>query len=253
MEISQLLGDHVHIWQINLDRLEPYQALFWEILSQDEKKLADRYYFDQKRRWFILRRGFLRTQLARYLSVTADSLRFEYSKYGKPVLESKKQVSIEFSISNSFEMALFSFTIGRKIGIDIEKRRDDIDPIDLAERYFSPFEKAALSALPSNQRIAGFFRCWSRKEAFIKAHGAGLWLPLDQFDVSLAPGEPAKVVATRDELEPADQWGLVDIQVDPNFEAALAVYGPIPELQFFGEAEFQFSEPNRYSSTEVMK
>jgi len=231
---SQSLNvDQVHIWLVNLDLLGACQAFFWELLSEQEKAQANGFYFEQKRSWFIARRGFLRVKLSTYLGQPAGSLRFRHMKYGKPFLDEPKLSHLEFNISHSYEMALFAFALDRQIGIDLERRRDDFDPLDLAERFFSPTELKALQSLPADRRVRGFFKCWTRKEAFIKACGNGLWMPHDQFDVSVSPDEPARLLATRGDLEPPDAWSLIEIPVWPEFEAALVAHGPTPEIKCF--------------------
>ncbi len=109
--------------------------------------------------------------------------------------------------------------------MDLERERLDFDLLELAERFFSPREQAELNALPVERRTQAFFLGWTRKEAFIKAHGEGLSLPLEQFDVSLTPGEPARLVATRAGLEAPEEWSLFNLEPAPGFRAALAVRG----------------------------
>jgi 4'-phosphopantetheinyl transferase len=107
--------------------------------------------------------------------------------------------------------------------------------LKLAERFFSAGERAELSALPPAIRPQAFFLGWTRKEAFIKAHGEGLSLPLDHFDVSLTPGEPARLEATRAGLEAPDQWSLINLEPAPDYLAALAVRGRGFELHCWTE------------------
>jgi len=117
---------------------------------------------------------------------------------------------------------LLAFAEGRQVGIDVEKLRRDFATSEIAERFFSIAEREALRALPQDQRHEAFFRCWTRKEAFIKALGEGLSHPLDQFDVSLAPGGPAVLLATRPDAQEAKRWKLWNIYVPGDYAAALA-------------------------------
>jgi 4'-phosphopantetheinyl transferase len=116
------------------------------------------------------------------------------------------------------------------IGVDLEHLRSDIDYLALAEHFFSNAERAELNALPLAIRRQAFFLCWTRKEAYIKAHGEGLALPLDHFDVSLTPGKPARLLATREGLEAPDQWSLFNLEPAPDYLAALAVRGKSYDL-----------------------
>src|SRR5208283_6416 len=130
--------------------------------------------------------------------------------------------TLDFNVSHTAGLALLAFARGRKIGIDVERIRRDFGTAEIAERFFSKAERAALRELPQEQRHEAFFRCWTRKEAFIKALGEGLSHPLDQFDVSLAPGQPAALLAARPHAEEVTRWSLWDLQVPGDYSAALA-------------------------------
>jgi phosphopantetheine--protein transferase-like protein len=149
----------------------------------------------------------LRDILGRYLGVPPSELGFRYSAYGKPALAAGFDgVGVRFNISHSHEMALLAVTCHREIGVDIEYLGREIRGEEIAEHFFSTHERASLRALPAAAKHEAFFNCWTRKEAYIKAHGEGLSLPLDQFDVSLAPGEPAALLATRSDPREALRW-----------------------------------------------
>ena len=138
--------------------------------------------------------------------------------------------SYDFNLSHSRGLALFAFARQVDIGVDLEHLRSDVNHLALAEHFFSAAERAELNALPLAIRHQAFFLCWTRKEAYIKAHGEGLSLPLDHFDVSLTPGEPARLVATRAGLEAPDQWSLFNLEPAPDYLAALAVRGKDHDL-----------------------
>ena len=202
----------------------------WQTLSTDEQERANRYRFARDRQAFITRRGRLRLILGRYLGLDPASLQFSYNPYGKPALQPEAAGQLCFNLSHSQGLALFAFARQVDIGVDLERLRSDFDHLELAERFFSAGERAELNALPLESRPQAFFLCWTRKEAFIKAHGEGLSLPLDHFDVSLTPGEPARLVATRAGLETPDQWSLFNLEPAPDYLAALAVRGRGYEL-----------------------
>jgi 4'-phosphopantetheinyl transferase len=111
------------------------------------------------------------------------------------------------------------------VGIDIERIRSDLEVGEIADRFFSRREVAMLQTLPTEEQRQAFFRCWTRKEAYLKARGEGLSLPLDQFDVSLAPGEPAAVLGIRPDSSEGSRWSLQELTLAPGYEAALAVEG----------------------------
>jgi 4'-phosphopantetheinyl transferase len=220
---SVLPPGEIHVWQRSLecnpDELESCRRL----LSPDETERAARFRFTQDRVEFIVARGTLRALLKSYLGRPHDSLQFIYSQFGKPELaETLEQQRIEFNVSHSGGVALLAFARDRRIGIDIEQVRRDFSTLEISERFFSEAERDALRQLPLEQRPEAFFRCWARKEAFIKALGEGLSHPLDSFDVSLMPGEPAQLLATRPDDEVAKRWAMWEMSVPKGYAAALA-------------------------------
>ena len=216
----------VHVWRADLDPSASCVERLQYILSADELQRAARFHFPQDRRRFTVARGVLRDILGRYLGVPPSALGFRYNAYGKPALaDVADEEGLRFNISHSDEMALFAVTCGREVGVDIEHLRTAIACEDIAEHFFSARERAGLRALPAEVKHRAFFNCWTRKEAYIKAHGEGLSLPLDQFDVSLAPGEPAALLATRSDPREALRWSLRVLTPGPDYVAAVAVEG----------------------------
>jgi 4'-phosphopantetheinyl transferase len=197
-----------------------------ESLSADELERAARFHFPEHRRRYTVARGVLRDILGRYLAVPPAALAFSYSAYGKPALAQQFEATGErFNISHSHEMALFAVTCGREIGVDIEYLGRQVRAEEIAEHFFSAHERAVLRRLPTTAKHEAFLNCWTRKEAYIKAHGEGLSLPLDQFDVSLAPGDPAALLATYHEPQEVLRWSLCALRPAPGYVAALAVEG----------------------------
>jgi 4'-phosphopantetheinyl transferase len=225
----------VHVWRSSLDLPPATLESLWQTLSADEQARANRYRFARDRQWFIARRGRLRLILGRYLGLDPAGLQFSYNPYGKPALQPEARGQLCFNLSHSQGLALFAFARQVNIGVDLEHLRSDFNHLELAERFFSTRERAELSAIPPAMRPPAFFLCWTRKEAFIKAHGEGLSLLLDRFDVSLTPGEPARLVATRAGLEAPDQWSLFNLEPAPDYLAALAVQGQGCELHCWAE------------------
>lgn len=218
-----LSDNEVHVWHQTLASESAEVEILGNLLSTDELQRARRFRFDTDRREYSVSRGTLRALLGSYLNLSPQALRFSYSEFGRPRLLADSLAStLDFNVSHSCDVALIAFARGRKIGIDVEKVRRDFETGEIAERFFSTAERAALRELPGEQRQEAFFRCWTRKEAFIKALGEGLSHPLDQFDVSLAPGLPAALLATRPDAHEVTRWKLWDIQVPAHFAAALA-------------------------------
>ncbi len=218
----------MHVWLVELDQPEPEVQRLRRLLSADERARADRFHFERDRRRFTVTRGALRTVLAEYLEVNTADVRFAYQTFGKPVLADRRGPC--FNVSHSGALALIGVTGAREIGVDLEEKRPLDDLLQIARHYFSEAERRALEALPVGLRQDGFFNCWTRKEAFIKASGEGLSVPLHAFDVSLAPGEPARLLATRTG-RPLGGWRLYGLEPGPGYVGAIAVEGEASPLE----------------------
>ena len=216
--------DEVHLWRIDLAAVAVGEKRWLQILSPDERTRAARFHFSHDRQHFAATRALLRTILASYIASEPAELVFRYSEKDKPSLALVGN-QVEFNVSHSGTMALLAFARGRALGVDVEKIREDFDPDALAHRFFSSEEQHQLGAIPPLERYHGFFRCWTRKEAYIKAKGAGLSLPLDQFDVSLRAGDENALLATRPDIAEAALWSLQDVPAGEGYVAALCVQG----------------------------
>lgn len=221
-----LARDEVHVWLLALDQSPSRIQSLMAILSADEQNRANRFHFQRDRDHFIVARGTLRTILGRYLGKEPEALRFSYTYYGKPALEKEFEgESLRFNLSHSHGLALLAVTRDREIGVDIERVRAGMADEQIAERFFSDKEVGVLRGLPRDLQDRAFFDCWTRKEAYIKARGEGLSMPLALFDVSLAPGEPAALIETRGEPLESERWSMRELIADPDFAAAIAVEG----------------------------
>lgn len=229
-----LPSGEVHVWRVGLEQLPDLHDGFLRTLAQDERARADRFHFEKHRRHFIVSRGFLRSLLARYLETAPEDVRFSYGTYGKPALDGEHHTSrLRFNASHSGEIAVYAFVQDHEVGIDVEYIKEDFESEGIAERFFSAYEVQTLTALPEPQKAEAFFRCWTRKEAFIKALGSGLSHPLDQFDVTLTPDEPAALLRIHHDPESVSRWSLFDLDVGDGYAAALAVEGAVHTLNRF--------------------
>jgi 4'-phosphopantetheinyl transferase len=224
-----LKSDEVHVWRADLDQEPATIRTLSEILTPDERQRAERFYFQKDREHFTVARGVLRIIFSRYLNISPELIRFSYNQYGKPALDDPLgDASLRFNLSHSHGMALYAFTRGREIGLDIEFIREDFASLEIAESFFSPKEVEMLRALSSEHQCAAFFNCWTRKEAYIKALGEGLSHPLHRFTVSFIAGEPAALLSTDDDPEESSRWSLIELTPGPGYVAALAVSGRAP-------------------------
>jgi 4'-phosphopantetheinyl transferase len=221
-----LENDEVHVFCLTLTLEDSLIARMLPILSQDERSRAERFRVESDRDHFIAARALLRSILALYLQVEPDQLRFRYNAYGKPDLDNNREENpLRFNLSHSSGLALLAVTAGRSIGIDIERLRTDFVEYKVAERFFSPRELEMLRSVPDNYRKRAFLAGWTRKEAFIKVRGEGLSLPLDRFDVSLVPDEPAALLSVDGDAVEASRWCLQELTPDPEYIAAIVVEG----------------------------
>lgn len=223
----------VHIWSVYLDPAPEHVAQMTARLPDYETERASRFYFQQHRRRYRVAHGALRTILGHYLGAEPKSIHFDHGPKGKPSLADPAHQHLAFNLSHSAELALVGLTLKPTIGVDVEELRPLRDLMRLAEHTFAPPEYEVLKNLPEAQHIEGFFNCWTRKEAYIKATGLGLSQPLDQFHVSLCPGDPAQLLWALDQPDAADHWTFDSYTPFPGYVGAVAVEGEIDDLQFF--------------------
>jgi len=243
-ETLSLSSNEVHIWRAALDVPESDVRRLGNTLAEDEHRRAERFIFQGDRTHFVVARGLLRVLLGRYLEQDPQRLRFVYGSHGKPELACDvRKTGLRFNVSHSDEIVLYALARHREIGVDVERIRPEVALETLAEHFFSPREVAALRALPEALQVTAFFACWTRKEAYIKARGEGLSLPLDQFAVSLVPGEPTALLYTAWDPQEAARWALHDLAPAPGYRAAVAVAGHDWQLACWEGVEVYIDTP----------
>jgi 4'-phosphopantetheinyl transferase len=217
----RLSENEIHLWRASLEDIE------WTVLHRleatlnaEEKSRATRFHFSRDRDHFVASRGILRELLGSYLKHPASELEFRYGPQDKPALRTNGESPIRFNLSHSHGLAVYAISVGREVGIDVEMIRPDFAGDEIAERYFSQTELKELRALPPEMKAEGFFNCWTRKEAYVKAHGAGLQIPLEGFNVSLTPEKPEKL-----ESSDCSRWSLYSFQPAPQYVGAVVGEG----------------------------
>jgi 4'-phosphopantetheinyl transferase len=216
----ELAGRIVHVWPVRTVASNEVTSWLERVLAPDEKDRAARFKFNHLRHSFILARGALRILLGCYLKASPASIQFKYGSKGKPTLAAPPL--LDFNASHSGGLAVFAFTASCEIGVDVEHIRPLPDMQNIADRFFCSEEAAELMSLTANQREHAFFLCWTRKEAYIKAIGDGLSAPLDDFRVTVQPGQPAQFIHIAHDANDAKDWTLSDLELAPNYAAALA-------------------------------
>jgi len=223
--------DEVHVW---LAKLDDYAADSFKVtLATDELARAARFHFDKDRNHFIVARALLRKLLAAYLDTGAGELQISYAEKGKPSVEESRRGSLKFNLAHSYGLAIYAFCWNREVGVDLEFIREDLADEGIAERFFSESEIHSLKELPAELRKQAFFDCWTRKEAYIKARGEGLSIPLDEFDVSLRPDEEAALLRNHKDPGEVARWSMQSVAVPAGYVGALVVQGHDWKLKTF--------------------
>jgi 4'-phosphopantetheinyl transferase len=226
--------DHraVHVWLVNLDVAAEYLNQFNRLLDRQELDRAHRFYFDRDRVAFVARRGVLRNILARYLKIQPGSIVYNESEYGKlSVVDQGAGKELYFNLSRSGNFALVAVNRMTEVGVDIEKIVSERADRGVAGRFFTRQEYKNLEALGRDKWDPGFFSCWTRKEAFIKAVGEGLSRPLDSFEVSVNPGAPPRLLKIDDSSTSRNSWSMAELPVVEGYQSALAIERPDIELK----------------------
>lgn len=218
------LENEVHIWCAVVSDLDLLGTSLESLLTPSERRRAAAFTSSDGRRSFIARRALLRKLLSAYLDQAPHDLVFVSNRYGKPRLLG---CDLDFSVSTSCGVILLAFARHRRIGIDLEYTNIDFDFEAVAEHNLAPSERRFLSRLRGPEAKAAFFSYWTRKEAFVKALGCGLTMPLNAFEVPLVEASPVVLVG-RDGREELAGWKLMDLLMGPSHRAALAVEGTEP-------------------------
>ena len=222
--------DEVHVWKMALKNFDVLSDDLLAVLCEEEVVRARRFKREEDGARFAAMRTSLRTILANYLDIDAAALRFTYNEYGKPDLEPPR---LRFNVSHSGDLGLIAIHPSRNMGVDVERHREKLKAEKIARRYFSPAEITALFSLPESEQKAAFYRCWSRKEAYMKARGEGLALGLNNFDVSLRPGESPTLLRAPGGAEEISRWTMHALPMEDGYAGALVMEKPDVTVRLF--------------------
>lgn len=226
MNQASFRSHNLHLWSASLNVADQIYEELEQYLSPDERRRADQFVFSQDHRNFVAARGILRSILARYLNCQPGNIFFNYSTDGKPALGSPELAKrLEFNLSHSSGFLVVAVTQGLKVGVDIELLRQMPDMNLIASHSFSECEQKAFSRLPVEETLPGFFGCWTRKEAYLKAIGDGLSIPLDSFDVSLSPENPISMLSNRINPDAVSGWSFFTFVPSQGFIGAVVIEG----------------------------
>lgn len=211
----------IRMVQLDVDAAAVREAA--DLLSPDERRRAGRFAGARDRRRFIVARASLRRCIGSFLGVRPGMIEFGYGAHGKPRLAGRHAgTALRFNVSHCNDIAALAFATGCEVGVDIEAVRDVPDAEAITGRFGSAAERRAWRSLAARDRLRGFFNWWTRKEAFVKARGGGLSIPLNAFDVSFAPGAPAQLLRIADATADEPEWSLGEFVPGPGLVGAFA-------------------------------
>lgn len=220
---APLAADEVALWRVRLDWGEEELSAAADILSADERGRAARFHRESDRRHFVVAHAVLRRILSGYLGTEPQHISLDLNPFGKPHLNNDAgNPDLRFSLSHSGGSALYAFAVGREVGVDLEWIEPEFATMTLVRNLFAPEEVSALSSLRGDAFVQAFYRCWTRKEAYVKARGCGLSLPLTDFVVSVRADDDPLLVVDRSIPDELARWRLVDVPGFAGFAAALA-------------------------------
>jgi len=228
--------NNVHIWNVEANFTENQIESFIDFLSFDEKKRASKFKFPKDRQVFVVARGMLRYLSGFYLKEHPKTIEFKYSEYGRPSF--LQDFRINFNVSHSGNRIIIGFSKEQIIGVDIEKIKSDFAPLDLAKNFFSTEEVKALSQTKEPEMFQAFYRCWTRKESFIKAVGEGLSYPLDSFAVTMDDDHKARFLKIDNTKDSKKDWRLHSFVPAEGYIAAITTDGHPKKIEYFDANDF---------------
>jgi 4'-phosphopantetheinyl transferase len=241
-QVFDIRENAVHVWSIGPHDADSCLECCRDLLSLEERERAAKFKFERDRRRYIVAHGGLRSILASYSKMNAVDLQFSLGGNGKPYLEPTSVTpTFQFNLSHSHASALIAVTKNGEVGIDIEHIREDFAFDEVAERFFTSREVAALRALPSGLQRQAFYQCWTGKEAFLKAKGTGLSGALDEVEIVHTSEGAVRISGT------LPNWKLVELSPADGYVGALATGGSVDEIKCFRSRGLTTPCPHRHS------
>jgi len=229
--ILELGCDQVDLWYV---LTEPVVALELEseyraLLPANELAACDRFVFPEGRRECLITRMLIRSVLSSYTGDDLSVWKFSANRYGKPSIAHPADCPLRFNLSHTTGLVVCAVSPGADVGVDAEDTRRRMADESIAQHYFAPEEVALLEAAPPDDRPLRFLQFWTLKEAFLKAHGSGLSIPLKDFSFELPPGRSPKIYFHNPGLGDADRWQFLERRLGDRFQLALAIQRPIAQ------------------------
>lgn len=223
-----LRPDEVHLWVVQPECItEPrLLAAYRELLDGDERERMSRFRFEKHRHQFLVSHALVRVTLSRYAAIAPPAWRFFTNAYGRPEIAQEGWNRLRFNLSHTDGMAVCAVAFDAEVGADVEDSLRQGQTVELADSFFAPSEARALRALPPERQRERFFEYWTLKESYIKARGAGMSLPLDQFAFHLEPGRMPRISFDPRMVDDPAAWSFVQLQLSTRHPAAVAVHRP---------------------------
>lgn len=237
----------IHVWSASSEASKSQLEFLLPLLSPDEVTRATKFYFQKDFERFITARGILRVILSYYVDIEPGNIRLNYNSYGKPaVLADSNQLRINFSLSHSERLILYAITCERKIGVDLEYVRVNVDYLKTAKYFLSKREYMEFCSLSAEQWPESLLNCWTRKEAYIKAVGKGFSICSNSFDVSFAPHQVARLIKAHEQESEPCKWTIVNLYPGKNYVGALVAETGDWDLTYY--RWYGLEQPEEYQS-----
>ena len=229
----------IHVWRGIVDIPSADLQVYWKTLKADERERAQRFRFPQHRTRFISARGMLRKLLGYYLSLAPQNIKLGIGLQGKPFVQSQSPHQLYFNVSHSQKLVLMAFSTSSEVGIDVEGPQSHLDHQAIAKRIMNEQEASWFHSLPESKQKSAFFTCWTRKEAFVKAHGKGLTFPLRDITVSFLPEQPASIMKVENPELSSLNWSIYSIYARPKYTGALVVADKPQSIKYWDYEEWK--------------
>ena len=181
--ICPLPENSVHVWYTLTPKVleNDLRARYLGLLTPEERRRHDRFLQEKDRCQFLLGKVLVRTALSRYYPQAPQAWTFATNRFGKPVVANALAGRIpRFNLSHTEGLVACVLARDFEVGIDVENVGRSVN-LDIARRFFAPAEVAYLEKAAEDEQQRIFFLFWTLKEAYVKARGMGLSLPLEQF------------------------------------------------------------------------
>ncbi len=223
-----LASDEVHVWLTEPEQISEPRLLeaYGRVLSAQEREKQRRFHFERHQRQYLVSHALVRLTLSRYAPVAPEAWSFRTNAYGRPEVLGETGSRLRFNLSHSDGMAVIAVTLDADVGVDVEDSLRPGEVVGLADSYFARSEVTALRALPASHQQERFFEYWTLKEAYIKARGMGLALPLEQFAFELQPGQLPRISFDPRLRDEPEAWQFAQLRPSARHMVALAVRRP---------------------------